>query len=306
MRELTRRDVLVGATALGAVAVAGCVADDDDDDPEGEPDGDAGDELDLELVETGITTLSADCGDDDLVEATVEGSSLVLDGMVPSADPCHEAVLNADLTDGALSAGVTLEENLPDEGTCAQCTGVVEYEATLELSEEISDLSVFESVTVEHGGRSGETHRIEEAGTVAGAAARGDEVSDTDGDEDEDRTTEDHADVDPVADSSIETLGENGEKGFDVEWHDDSVVVTGGIEANWRGRYEAVIEEIRVHDGVLSVSVGIEDTTDDDEASLPATGVLEYELVVNLADPAAVEDVDISHDGDRPEASIDD
>ena len=310
MRELTRRDVLAGATALGAVAVAGCVADDDDDDPEGEPDGGAGDELDLELVETGITTLSADCGDDDLVEATVEGSSLVLDGTVPSADPCHEAVLDADLTDGALSAGVTLEEDLPDEGTCAQCTGVVEYEATLELSEEISDLSVFESVTVEHGGRSGETHRIEEAGTVAGAAARGDEASDTDetGDADEPRDTAEASDDGGVVTHSVVTTdtgctsGTGGGRPERVDADEDvtttqreeTVTVEGAVVAS-TPCHEAIVESASYNAGTLSLVVDTQSTLGDDEMCMECLGEVEYEVTVELTEGTTVDDISVTH-----------
>jgi len=303
MRELTRRDVLAGATALGAVAVAGCVADDDE--PESE-DGDAGDELDLVSVE--LTPVEPDEDAEtgrEVVEAAVENGDLVISGQFTLPTPQHEAVLVEDsFDDGALSLVVDAEDTSDEDTAGPQVTVPGEYEIVATFNPVLSDVSDLRTVTVEHDTADGGTHTVVEDGeAVASTKGLGGETVESD--EEEDRTTEDRADVDPVADYSIETLGENGEAGFDVEWHDDSVVVTGGIEVNWRGRYEAAVEEIGVQDGVLSVSVGTEDTTDDDEVTQPTVGVLEYELVVNLANSAAVEDVDVRHAGDRPGASID-
>lgn len=296
MRELTRRDVLAGATALGAVAVAGCVADDDDSEDDDDPDtedGDAGDELDLELVDTGITTLSAECGDGDLVEATVEGSSLVLDGTVPSADPCHEAVLDgATLTDGDLAVEVGLEEDLADDESCAQCTGVVEYEATLELSEEISDLSVFGSVTVEHGGQSGETHRIEGAGTVAGTADRLDGTSDTGGIITHSIVTTDTGCTGGTGGDSPERVDASEETA--TTQREDTVTVEGAVVAS-NPCHEAVVESVSYDDGTVSLVVDTQSTLEADEFCTECLGEIEYEATVELTEDADVDDISVTH-----------
>lgn len=303
MKELTRRDALVGATALGAVALAGCVADDDEPEETGENGTDNGAaDSELELIDTGITTVAADCGDGDLVEATVDGSSVVLEGTVPAANPCHEAALDgASLEDGELSVEVGVESDPPEDGPCAQCTGVVDYEATLELSEEIEDLSVFGSLTVEHGGRSGETHTIETAGVAAGGGSRATD-QEADGD---DRAAEREDAVLSHGIETVETGCTNGTGAGDREGRVDAsdetaftqsgetVTVDGSIGAP-TPCYEAVIEEVSYEDGVLSLVVSVQ-PVDEDQLCTDCIADVDYEATVELTEGTTVDDVSVTH-----------
>jgi len=307
MRELTRRDALASATALGAVVIAGCVAEDGDSDPNETDDdnGDTGQDPDsgLELVGSDITTTAADCGTGDTVEASISDGDIVLTGAVPASNPCHEAVLEASaLEDGALSVVVGLEDTTEDGEGCASCTGVVDYEATLEFSEALEDLSPFESFSVEHGGNSGEVHTIEETDTAVGGTGPG---SDGDSGDEADDDADDSSQG-GVADHSIATTGgecTNETPGDDIEridageeteftQTDDTVTVSGSLLAP-NPCHEAYLEGVSYDDGVLSLVVGTE--WEGGGYCQECVGEIHYEATVSLVDGTVVDDVSVTH-----------
>lgn len=332
MKEISRRDALAGATALGAVALAGCVANNSDDDenenPESTEDPDPADNTNntdssddpdsstettgdseddgeqetagsLELLETGLTTTNAACGSGDLVEADTSDGAVTLEGKIPSSDPCHEAVLeDARLEDGALSVVVGVEST--DSG-CAQCLGVVEYEGTLSFSQDLSDLSMFESFNVEHRGSSGETHVIEEAGVVTGRVSRqGDQSGGGSGGG---RTRN------AVLANSIETISRDCSGGVPsrnsperVEADEETefsqsgstVTVEGSVGAS-TPCHEAFVESVSYNSGVLSVVVGAESNLGQEEFCTECVAEIEYEAAVEVAEDIAVDDVSVTH-----------
>jgi len=311
MRELTRRDALAGATALGAVVIAGCVAEDDDGDPNetnSDPDDDNGDtgqdpDSALELVGSDITTTAADCGTGDTVEASVTDGDITLTGAVPASNPCHAAVLDETaLEDSALSVVVGVEETTEEGESCASCTGVVDYEATLEFSEDLEDLSPFESFTVEHGGTSGEVHTIDEVDTAVGETGSGPEGDSDDetGDEADDSSqggVADHSIATTGAECTNETPGDDIERidaGEETEFTqtDNTVTVSGSLLAP-NPCHEAYLEGVSYDDGVLSLVVGTE--WEGGEYCQECIGDIHYEATVSLDDGTVVDDVSVTH-----------
>jgi hypothetical protein len=321
MRDLSRRDVLAGATALGAVALAGCVAENDDDetddpdntsDPDNAESSDNGDdtgsepesasEPELELLETELTTASADCGSGDLVEATVTDGDLTLEGKLPASNPCHEAALDrATLEDGALSVAVRAAETTGEDETCMSCLGVVEYEGTLSFSADLTDLSTFESVTVEHGGTSGETHTIEEAGVVNGQVSRSGDRSEgeSDGGRVENTVLADSVvTTDRSCTGNIPPSGdpERVEASDRTEFTQtgSTVTVQGSLTAS-TPCHEAYVESVNYNDGELSLVVGAESNLDPGELCTECLADIQYEATVELAEGVSVDGVSVTH-----------
>lgn len=307
MRELTRRDALASATALGAVVIAGCVAenddepDDNDDDPEDGNDGEAGDDIEsLELIDTDLETTAADCGSDDVVEASVVDGDIVLEGTVPASNPCHEAYIDeATLENDELSVVVEIEDTTDEDEGCIQCTGVIDYEATLEFSEELEDLSPFDSFTVEHGGTSGEVHVIEEAGEAVGAGGSGDGDQVDEGDDSGEsggideysiETTEAGCTNETPAGDEPERVDAADETEFSVA--DDTVTVDGALLAP-NPCYEPYIESASYEDEVLSLVIATE--IEEEQYCQDCIGEIQYEATVSLTEGTVVEDVSVTH-----------
>jgi hypothetical protein len=310
MRELTRREALAGATALGAVAVAGCVSNSDDDedpasnDPETSTSQDNGEdageeqETPLELLGTELTANDGSCGSGDQVEATVTDGDVTLSGKIPASNPCHEAVLrDGTMEDGSLSMTVEVESTSGEGESCAQCLGVVDYEATLEFSEDLTDLSALSSLTVEHGGRSGETHTIEEAGVVSGRVSLGEDGS-RDGATGEAVLADSIVTTERGCTGNIPPSGELERESADeetsVSQSDNTVTVQGSLTAS-TPCHEANLERVSYDGGVLSLAVGTESNLDSDEMCVECLAELEYEATVEVADGVAVEDVSVAH-----------
>jgi len=327
MKGLTRREALAGATALGAVAVAGCVSSNDDDNtenPESDESQDNGgttqengednqgpEKTELELVGTALAATDGSCGSGDQVEASVTDGDITLSGKVPVSNPCHEAVLgDGTLEDGSLSITVGVESTSGDTETCALCLGVVDYEATLELSEELTDLSPLASLTVEHGGRSGETHTIEEAGVVSGRLSHRDSGSRDEESQDngDGATGDDVTRAAVLADSIVTTdrgctgnippSGEPERVAADEETtvtqQDNTVTVQGSLTAS-TPCHAAALERVSYDSGVLSLSVLAESNLDPNEMCVECLAELEYEATVEMADDVTVEDVSVTH-----------
>lgn len=318
MRDLTRRDVLAGTTALGAVALAGCVASDSDDgddggngnsEPESEDETDPGtenrtedesdntDETDetLELVETSFISGAVEQTSNDRAEATIADGAVTVTGAVPVSTPCHEAVLSdASLEGGRLSVTVDVEDT--NEGqTCTQVISSVEYEATLTFSQALADLSPFSSVTVEHGGQSGTVHTISETGVVAGDGQGGRPGGSGDG---EARATVLGHSITTVETSCTSGAGEERQVVTDTDFSrsDGVVTVSESLTAS-TPCHEAYIERVGYDDGTLSLTVGVEDTLEEGQYCTQCIAEIQYEASVEVAAEASVGTVSVTHRG---------
>jgi len=186
MDEINRRELLGGVTALGAIAVSGCLTraqealegtpgttgdgtDPDEetgtvpdsgrgttrgvDQPRGTPEsgGAAGRGVD----DTSIETVDSSCGPDDDgdVAADFGAEATTISGTLPAPTPCHEAVIDSTAVDGGRLSIVVGVRSTREEGMgCIECVGAVTYEARIEPS----DPSTVTAVTVDHatGGES--------------------------------------------------------------------------------------------------------------------------------------------------------
>jgi len=327
MRKLTRRDALAGATALGAVALAGCVsendgADDepgnqsensgadngeaasestDDAEPESTEDGDS-EEATLELLDTSFSSAEGEQGRGDMVSADVADGDIVVTGTLPTPTPHYEAVLSdATLAGRDLRLAVDAERTLDEEQAGTQPLGVVDYEVTLEFSVDMGDLSMFDSFSVEHGGRSQRTHTVEAAGVATGAVAgRGE-------DEDDGRSS-DVAESGTVLASSIVTTdrgctGGTGANSPDrVDASDEAELSQNGDTATVQGAvsasppcHEAFLESVGYGAGTLQVVVGAESNLDPDEYCTECIADIEYEVTVELAEGTDVSTLSVTH-----------
>ena len=308
MDELTRRGALAGAATLGALGVAGCVADDDpgnSNDTEngnasangtdGPTNGRAGNATDgnetsgnessddgsgsdrRSLVGTMIETTATGCdtGDDGTPVATVEGGALVIEGTIGAPTPCHEASIDsADLTDGALS--VVVDVAVTDE-MCIECVGAVDYAATVEFSADLTDISELADVTVEHAG--GDTYTLTDGQF---APQGGDGAGDT---------------PPGIASHSLTTVEATcgGRETHEVT-RDGRTVVVDGSFATSHPCHEATTTNLAVANGTLSVEVGGRSTLGPDELCSGCLGEVTYRAEVTLESGVTVDTVDVSHD----------
>jgi len=324
MRELTRREALAGATTLGAVAVAGCVSSGGDDDTgntdetgadDSQDSGDIGEDNDepeqdngeesqepqespLELVGTEVTATNGSCGSGDQVEASVTDGDVTLSGKIPASNPCHAAVIeDQSMEDGSVSMTVGLESASGDTEVCPSCLGVIDYEAVLEFSEDLSDLSALDSLTVEHGGRSEETHTIEEAGVVSGRRSRGGDGS---GDDAVDRAVlaDSIATTDRGCTSNLPPSDEperaEADDETEVTQEDNTVTVQGSVAAR-TPCHEAVLDQVSYDSGVLSLTVATESNLETGEVCMECLAEIKYEATVDVAEDVTVEEVSVTH-----------
>lgn len=172
MKEFTRRDALAGATTLGTVVLAGCVADEDDDSADANDarmeriggDGSSGgtseqtrtvepettqepddtiesEEIVLdytaETTETACTAEQIGSGHAELVSQS--NGTVTIEGYIVTSTPCHESRLRTvRYTDGRLILSVATASNLRSEEFCVQCLGKISYEAVISIAEGIT------------------------------------------------------------------------------------------------------------------------------------------------------------------------
>jgi hypothetical protein len=319
MTELTRRNALAGATALGVVALAGCVSGNNgDDDPENqsessgaddpdnseaeaEPESGDSEEQDLELLDTTLSSAEAERGRGDMVSADIADGDVVVTGTLPTPTPHYEAVLSEATLDGRdLRLVVDAERTLEEEQAGTQPLGIIDYELTLNFSVEMDDLSTFDSFRVQHGGRSQETHTVETAGVTTGAVAGRDEE---DGGQ-----SNNVAKQGAVLASSIVTTnrgctgGTRGNSPSRVDASDevefsqdgDTATVLGAVSAS-TPCHEAFLESVGYGAGTLRVVVGAESNLDRNEYCTECIADIEYEVTVELAEETEVSDVSMTH-----------
>jgi len=109
-----------------------------------------------EIRNATIETVDGSCASGDEEDAavtsdedatvTTEDESVVIEGMIPASNPCHEAILGDVSVDGSeLQVTVDLEQQ---EGMCVECVGIITYEATVE----VTDVSALDSAQIDHVG----------------------------------------------------------------------------------------------------------------------------------------------------------
>lgn len=316
MSELTRRDALAGVTTLGAVALAGCVSENNneddqpgdqsensgEDDPNDAENGDS-QEPTVELLDTTFSSAEGDQGRGDTVSADVTDGDVVVTGTLPTATPHYEAVLsNATLEERDLRLAVDAERTLEEGQAGTQPLGVVDYEVSLEFSVEIENLSMFDSFRVEHGGRSQETHTVEAAGVPTGAVA-----GRVDGDTDDERSSS-VAESGTVFARSIVTTdrgctGGTRDPSLDrVDASEEATLSQNGDTATVRGAvlastpcHEAFLESVDYDAGTLQVVVGAESNLGPDEYCTQCIADIEYEVTVELTEGTDVSSLSVTH-----------
>jgi hypothetical protein len=317
---MTRRDLLGGAVAIGAVAVSGCTArpeeafggspdgTDEQDPPDGgttDPDPSEGGTTDTDATDGGTTgsvdgpadgspgnfagtsgiddasieTLRTDCGssDDDRITVAGDGSTAVVEGVLPAPNPCHGAVLeDATVDDATLSLVVDVVDTTGDNEACVMCLGAVSYRAEIELAD-----SSVESVTVDHatGGRHTDT-------PVPGTPGDPTPPPGTPG-----LPT-------PVDDASVETVDSgcrtDEEAPIAVTFGDDVITITGTLLTR-NPCHEAVIESITAEGDRLSIGVGVHSRTEEDTACVDCLGAISYEVRIELAEQSGITTVAVDH-----------
>jgi hypothetical protein len=306
----TRREILRGATAIGAIATAGCLSRAQEnvgalpgagDDGEGGTDSDG-------VVDTSMETLGTDCGgpDDDDATASVSGNTVTINGVLPAPNPCHEALVEAASYEaGTLSVAIDAADATGEDEGCVQCHGSVTYRADVELE----DASAVEMVLVDHATPAGGEHELDpddessgteddefdesdENGTDESGEDGTNESDDdgTDGSDDDDEYT-----PDAVVDASIETVeaecstDEDGE--VEAAFEGASVVVEGSLPAP-TPCHEAALADVEIEGDELSLRVDVRSTG---EVCVECVGAIEYEAVVELDDAITIESVRIDH-----------
>jgi hypothetical protein len=200
------------------------------------------------------------------------------------------------LEDGSLSVTVAAESTSGDD-LCASCLGVVDYEGRLEFSQELTDLSGLTNITVEHGGRSGETHTIEQIGVMSGDVSgtedgSGDDATETAVLADSIVTTERGCTSDVPPSGGPERAEADEEREFSQS--NNTITIQGSVTAP-TPCHEAYIDSVSYENGVLSVTVGAESNLDPDQVCVECLAELEYEAAVEVDDDITVDAVSVSH-----------
>jgi hypothetical protein len=305
MTRIGRRELLAGATSMSALVVSGCLSrardelggqSDPTDDP-GNPDTDDGNgdepapDQSAEGVDVtdspgidgaSIETLESDCGspDDDGIAVDVAENTVVVDGVLPAPNPCHEAVLADVALDGeTLSVVIDVADTTAEDEGCIMCHGKVEYLAEVEPV----DLSEAESVAVTHETGDRHTTEIDPDDSEDG----GDPDDSEDGDPDEG----------PIEQASIETVDTgcgSGDEAITIDFDDGEVGVT-GVVSTPNPCHEAVLDSVTVEDDHLSVVVAPRSTLQEGDVCVQCIGAIEYEARIVPSDVSAVETVTVEH-----------
>jgi hypothetical protein len=305
MNRTTRRGVLASAVTIGVVTVSGCAAQPEDafgdtpnggttdpgDTEDGTTDREGGTtETPPENVtdapgidDASIETLQTDCAspDDDGITVEGDGSTVVVDGVLPAPNPCHEAVLDGvTVADTTLSLVVDAADTTADDEACVMCQGAVSYRAEVKLAD-----PPVESVTVDHATGGRHTGIPEHTKTTTTGHTK------TTAPETPGLPT-------PVTDAAIETVDSrcrtDSEKPIAVAFGNDAVTITGTLlTAN--PCHEAVIESVTAEADHLSVAVGVRSTLQEDAGCVDCLGAISYEARIELAEQSGITAVAVDH-----------
>jgi hypothetical protein len=221
-----------------------------------------------------IETLESDCGspDDDGIAVDVAENTVVVDGVLPAPNPCHEAVLADVALDGeTLSVVIDVADTTAEDEGCIMCHGKVEYLAEVEPV----DLSEAESVAVTH--ETGDRHTTE-----------------IDPDDSEDGGDPDKGPIEQASIETVDTGCGSGDEAITIDFDDGEVGVT-GVVSTPNPCHEAVLDSVTVEDDHLSVVVAPRSTLQEGDVCVQCIGAIEYEARIVPSDVSAVETVTVEH-----------
>lgn len=280
MTDLSRRAVLATSAAAGVSGLSGCLdalvegseddegGDDGSEDPEtdtggtdpGTDDGEGTDEDEtgedetdgtdpkLEVIGVSTETVDSYCRTDDeeSVETDIDGDTVDVSGVLLTPDPCHEARVSAEVTGETLT--VTVRSEAPDDEDvgCGQCTGAIEYESSIELSD-----AGIETVEVIDGNDDAE-------GTG-------------------EKTEENEVTVAGVDTATTTCAG--GDDSARATSTDGQLTIQGQIRAP-NPCHEAVVSDLTAADDEVTVTVGVESTLGEDEMCQQCVGLVSYSVTL--------------------------
>ncbi|MFB6228510.1 MAG: hypothetical protein ABEH88_08115 [Halobacteriales archaeon] len=225
-----------------------------------------------------IETVEARCGSPDEDRITVEknAETVVIDGILPAANPCHKAVLDAGSIDnGTLSVVIDVADTTADGEGCVMCHGVVSYRAEIELG----DAPAVESVAVDH--ETGDRH-----------------TADLDGADTDTETPIESGSKALIESASIETTdascGSGDGEEIAVDFGDEAITVTGTLPAP-DPCHEAVLASVGLDDNQLSVIVDVRSTRGDGGMCVQCVGAVTYTARIVPRDPGTIESVAVDH-----------
>jgi hypothetical protein len=271
MRDVSRRDVLSGVTATGALVLAGCVAQDDD----GEDQSDGGPQIaDTSVSSTGDSR----SGESDAVQTfEINDNTVTVTGVLQAPNPCHEATLeDSAVSDDTLTLGIDVQET-NDKEACVEMLGMVEYEITVELD----DASSITTLTVNHA--TGDSHTLTQ-----------EEASEEMGNEDDDQAAAQPA----IASSTIETTDARcgGTDDATVTRTADGFAIEGTIPTS-NPCHEATLGEVTITSAGLEANVGTESTLEEGQACAQCIGEVAYRVDVTVDNADGIASVKVNHGG---------
>ncbi len=147
---LTRRALLAGGAAGGALGLAGCL---DLIDIQGTTDSSSHTGQAITAVTTDTTASECGTQEDEMATADHREDTVVVEGTLLSPTPCYEATVMASLEETGLLVVVDVTADRADD-VCIQCQGAISYTSRIELA---TDTTVSE-VVVDH--KTGEQYSI--------------------------------------------------------------------------------------------------------------------------------------------------
>jgi len=271
MREVTRRDALAGATALGAVALAGCVADENEDAP-----AESGDD-EPEHTGPGNSQVTDAGVDDESEDTTGNGGETGGDG---SVDTSGEDEANSRTDSDRHSSGDSKDddgdEHRGDETDSAD-------------SDEREDRDDDESNSAE--GNEGEDGDSDESDSAEGNEREDGSDDDRDGDRRPDgkEVVLNHAVETTDTGCTAKSLGTARKR--DVSRANGVVTVEGTLVTS-TPCHNVVVESVRYNSGDLALAVSVEPQPG---VCIECLGEITYEATVTLSEGVAVDTVSVAY-----------
>lgn len=273
---MDRRKFLRRTSALGALTLAGCMADDDangttDDTPRA---GSGGDDTpavtgsSIERTDNGCA--SGDAGyaststDDDTLTVTFSGR-------VTTNNPCYQPTLERTTYDAEADRLTIVVGTEPEDGTCVECVGYVDFSGTVEFEGGVPD-----DVEVVHDGET----------LASGEGSQGSGSDDT-------------PTLQASSFSVTDVSSSSPERAADAEFNEDesTIVVTGTIVGN-NGCMTADLGSASYDpdDDQLDVNVVTTEREDSGACTEQLIGI-DYEAMFSF-EHGIPSSVSVSHDGD--------
>lgn len=139
----TRRKFLASTSTVGLVTLSGCSL------LGGKSEDDSTDEQPSVLTDIAVTTTDGSCTDVNSGDVRVEGNELLIDGTLVAPNACYEAQASSlNYTREINRLNITISPEKPDnyseceQSTDTDCIAGVKYEASAELSGEVTQIVV--------------------------------------------------------------------------------------------------------------------------------------------------------------------